>query len=176
MKNWSVFISGRGTNLKALLDKHAAMIKLVVSSKAEAPGIQYAKQYKVPVFIFDKNQNWDSLHLLLKDYQINYIFLAGFMKILPQSFISHWQKKILNLHPSLLPSYPGLDSIARSYQDKADMGVTVHYVTAEVDAGEIILQEVVIPSPEVGRYSLPEAEALIHKKEHELVCRAVELV
>lgn len=175
-KKWSVFISGRGTNLKALIDKKTKPIDigLVVTSNPSAPGVLYALEEKLPVYDF--KGNWQNLHEKLQEKQITHIFLAGFMKILPAEFVLKWEGRILNLHPSLLPSYPGLQSIKRSYKDKADMGVTIHFVNDKIDDGKILLQEKVIKCEDVHKYTLDEAEKMIHDKEHELVCRAVELV
>lgn len=191
--NWAVFISGNGSNLQVLLDHGAPKnkVSLVVSSNANAYGVQRAQKHNVPVMILSKPiqaSDWAALSLRLKRENIDYIFLLGFLRIVPPEFIKDWENKILNLHPSLLPAYPGLKSIERSYHDGAAMGVTVHWVNEGLDEGEILLQEKVLeaatslqthsPTEKVqGQHfvSLEEAEGLIHQCEHKLVLEAVKL-
>ena len=113
--------------------------------------------------VLARQVDWQDLLSDLRAYRISYIFLAGFMKILPADFIRQWQKPIVNIHPSLLPAYPGLHSIKRSFQDKSQMGCTLHKVVAEVDEGPII------SSASIPRVSyLDTAEFLVHIKEQEL--------
>jgi phosphoribosylglycinamide formyltransferase-1 len=181
--NWAVFISGNGSNLQVLLD-HATpenKVCLVVTSNPSAYGVQRAEKYKVPVCVLPKaisDSDWIQLSKKLCQEKIDYIFLLGFLKIVPAVFLNEWENKILNLHPSLLPAYAGLKSIERSYQDGAAMGVTVHWVDEGLDEGKILLQEKVIDAMAAKSQhdiSLAEAEQLIHQCEHKLVLKAVGL-
>jgi phosphoribosylglycinamide formyltransferase 1 len=168
-ERWAVFISGRGSNLSCLLNLQTEKIKLVVSSSSKALGVLKARRAGVPVLILPRPINWVELDQELKRRGINRIFLLGFMRVIPSQFVEAWHRKIVNLHPSLLPNYPGLESIERSYADKADMGVSVHEVVAEVDAGKLILQRRSLRSEETSEYSLENAEFKIHIDEQRLV-------
>ena len=171
---WAVFISGNGSNLQSLLDADPKIsVVTVVSNKPEARGVERAEQAKVPVILFNKNSTWNDLSQQLKNLQIQYIFLLGFMKIIPESFILEWKDKILNLHPSLLPHYKGLRALERSYEDHAAMGVTVHWVTHELDDGPILLQKEVFTPEQTKALSLEQVKAQIHRVENEMVVEAV---
>lgn len=177
-KRWAVFISGQGTNLQSLIDANPLInIVVVISSKSEAYGVQRATQAGIPVQILSKNVNWQSLSDELKSLKIDFIFLLGFMKIIPESFVLEWPNKILNLHPSLLPLFKGLNAIERSYEDGAAMGVTIHWVVPELDAGPILIQEEVIPallkSENIRTISLEQARLQIQKCENKMVVEAV---
>lgn len=149
-ERWAVFISGQGSNLRSILHSHLAeKVALVLSSKKNVQGIRVARQMAKPVwslndFKFEiegkKKVDWLKLTSELEEFAVNRIFLAGFMKIVPEEFVSAWEGRMLNLHPSLLPLYPGLDVIEKSFKDGADMGVTIHQVNEEVDAGKILVQ------------------------------------
>ncbi len=155
--------------MSAVLDlEYALEIGLVVSSKPNAPGLLKAKRRGIPTYIFENN-DWDDLHFRLKQCLIDYIFLAGFMKIVPANFVQMWESKIFNIHPSLLPSYPGLHSIERAYADEAPLGITIHKVVSEVDAGEAILKRNVTSGP-----TLESSELLVHIEEHRAVRKAFE--
>lgn len=169
-ERWAIFISGRGSNLSCLLNTpQIEKIKIVVSSSDKALGVLRARRAGIPVLILPRPIQWSELDLELKRRGINRIFLLGFMRVITEQFVEAWQRKIINLHPSLLPKYPGLDSIERSFKDQADMGATVHEVVAEVDAGEIILQRRCLSSQEIPEYSLSNAEFKVHIDEQRLV-------
>ena len=171
---WAVFISGNGSNLQALLDADPKIpVVTVVSNKAEARGVVRAEHAGVPVILHDKNSTWSELSQQLKNLQIQYIFLLGFMKIIPESFILEWKNKILNLHPSLLPHYKGLRALERSYEDQAAIGVTIHWVTPELDDGPILLQKEVFAPGESKALSLEQVKTQIHRMENEMVVEAV---
>ncbi len=175
---WAVFISGQGTNLQALLDAQPPIdIELVVSNKPEAPGVRRAERAGVPVHILPKEVDWSELSLKLKDKKIDFLFLLGFMKIVPERFIQEWSQKILNLHPSLLPNYKGLKAIERSFEEGAAMGVTIHWVTPDLDAGPILLQEKVFEAQSFEvrskALSLEEARRRLQMCENKLVVEAV---
>ncbi len=152
-RRWAVLISGRGSNLAALLDtRDEVEIALVVSSSHAAVGLKRAERAGVrtrvtPFKLGRSGQpiiDWVKLNVMLRECGITNLFLAGFMKVIPSSFVECWEGKILNLHPSLLPKYPGLESIERAWRARENIGVTVHEVTPEVDAGKIILQRVTL--------------------------------
>ncbi|MGZ3692212.1 MAG: formyltransferase family protein, partial [Pseudobdellovibrio sp.] len=110
-ENIAVFISGGGSTLQALLEmQHQFNVALVISNKKSAEGLKKAKRFGKPVFVMNKDTSFDSIEELLTQYNISGIFLAGFMKILPEEFVNRWKNKILNIHPSLLPHYKGLHS------------------------------------------------------------------
>ena len=145
-----VFISGRGSNLESIIKKSKqhkfpAKIVLVISDKLNAKGLLYAKQYKISYKIINfknKNKFEEKALLELKSKKIKLLCLAGFLKILSSKFISNFRHKIINIHPSLLPKYKGLNSHKRVIKNKENYsGCTVHYVTPELDSGKIILQK-----------------------------------
>ena len=145
----AVFISGTGSNLKNLikfsLKKNSPIsINLVISNKKNAKGLKYANQKKIEKkiinFIKTKESEKKILNLLTKK-KIAFICLAGFMKILSNNFLKRFNGKVVNIHPSLLPKYKGLDTHKRVLKNNEKFsGCTVHYVTSRLDAGKIILQ------------------------------------
>jgi len=146
----SVFISGRGTNLKSLINfskKKNSPIKivLVVCNNNNAKGISYAKKSKIKFLIINyKNKKKAENKILenLKKNKINLICLAGFMKILSKKIINVYKNRILNIHPSLLPKYKGLNTHKRVIKNKEKFtGCTVHLVNSKLDSGKIILQK-----------------------------------
>ncbi len=147
--NTCVFISGKGTNLKKLIlnsNKYnfPIKIKLIVSSNKNAEGLKLAKKWSIPFIIFNKSQSLSEYKTLikLKYYKINLILLAGFMKILSKNFIRSFGKSIVNIHPSLLPKFRGLNTFEKVLQNKEKKtGCTVHFVTEKLDEGKIILKK-----------------------------------
>ena len=146
----AVFISGIGSNLKSLikfskLKKSPISINLIISDNNRAKGLNYSKRFKIKKRIFNfnkKNLTEKKVLFELKKYKINLICLAGFMKILSKNFIKNFQGKILNIHPSLLPKYRGLNTHKRAIQNQEKFsGCTVHYVNSKVDSGRIVLQK-----------------------------------
>jgi phosphoribosylglycinamide formyltransferase 1 len=138
---WAVLISGTGSNLQTLLDRaHDPLPLVVYSSKANVPGISKAKRMGIPAYCIPQTQDlkldWVKLQEELMEFRIQRIFLLGFMRLVPESFVQLWENKILNLHPSLLPSYPGLHSFERAWADGAPLGATIHKVTSVLDSGE----------------------------------------
>lgn len=167
-KRWAVFISGTGSNLSALLEGRSQFdIGLVVSSTPKAIGILRARRAGVPVYIMKNKSDWEGIETALAEYNIDRVFLAGFMRIVPAVFLTKWQGRILNVHPSLLPAYPGTHSIERAFADQAALGVSVHEVIEEVDGGKILLQR------ETKRSSdLESTEFFVHVSEHRLIREA----
>ncbi len=148
--NTAVFISGRGSNLKSLIkyskSKYSLIkIKLVVSNTINAKGLIYAKKSKIKYYINNyKNIAVSEKQIFkqLSKFKIDLICLAGFMKILSEKFIKKFKKPILNIHPSLLPKYKGLNTHERVLKNNEKYsGSTVHLVTPKLDSGKIILQK-----------------------------------
>lgn len=148
--NTAVFISGRGSNLKSLIkyskSKYSLIkIKLVVSNTINAKGLNYAKKSKIKYYINNyKNIDVSEKQIFkqLSKFKIDLICLAGFMKILSEKFIKKFKKPILNIHPSLLPKYKGLNTHERVLKNNEKYsGSTVHFVTPKLDSGKIILQK-----------------------------------
>ena len=146
----SVFISGRGTNLKSLINfskRKSSPIKivLIITNNKNAKGIYFAKKNKIKsLFVNYKNKNNAESKILinLKSHNINFICLAGFMKILSKKIINIYKNRILNIHPSLLPKYKGLNTHKRVIKNKEKFtGCTVHLVNSKLDSGKIILQK-----------------------------------
>ena len=147
-KKACIFISGSGSNLKALIKNSREYnfpinVNYVVSSTKEAKGLKFAKLYKIPFRVLNLNKIiiLESFLKDLKKRNISIICLAGYMKILNKNFISRFKKKIINIHPSLLPKYKGLNTFQRALKNKDKLtGCTVHYVDNKLDSGKIILQ------------------------------------
>tara|TARA_B100000989_G_scaffold180756_1_gene135853 strand:- start:257 stop:838 length:582 start_codon:yes stop_codon:yes gene_type:complete len=146
----AVFISGTGSNLKNLIQfskkkKSPIVIDLIISNNLKSKGLRFAKIYKIEKKIFEfKNTASDEKKLLkiLRNKGINLVCLAGFMKILSENFINNFKGKMLNIHPSLLPKYKGLDTHKRVLANKEKYtGCTVHFVSSKLDAGKIIVQK-----------------------------------
>ena len=147
--NTSVFISGNGTNLKNLIkfsktNKSPIKINIVISNNKRAYGIKYAKKNKIKIKIIDFTKKHEINHLLkiLKFNNTKLICLAGFLKILSKDFIKSFKGKIINIHPSLLPRYKGLNTHERVLENNEKFtGCSVHFVNEKLDGGEIILQK-----------------------------------
>ena len=146
----AVFISGAGSNLKNLIKfseikKTPLSIDLIISDTYLANGLKYADQFKIKKKIFnfkDFKEAEKNILILLNKEKIKFICLAGFMKILSKEFIKKFDKKIINIHPSLLPKYKGLNTHSRAIKNKDKFaGCTVHYVTEKLDSGKIIMQK-----------------------------------
>ena len=148
--NIAVFISGNGSNFKNLITdslkkRSKYNIKLVISNNVAAKGLIYARKFKIKKKIINyinKKNAEKTLLIELKKNKIELICLAGFMKILSKNFIKKFSGKIINIHPSLLPKYKGLNTHQRAINDKQKYsGCTVHYVNSRLDSGKIILQK-----------------------------------
>ena len=145
----AVFISGTGSNLKSLikfskLKKSPIIIEMIISNNAKSKGLQYAKIYKIKKKVFNFKNTLSEQKIIheLKKNNINLICLAGFMKILSKSFIKNFKGKILNIHPSLLPKYKGLNTHEKAIENKDKYsGCTVHFVNSKLDSGKIINQK-----------------------------------
>ena len=177
----AIFISGSGSNLNSIIKNSLKKnfpikISLVISNNKNAYGINYAKNNKIKFKIINSKKmiNFESKTLIiLKKNNIKLICLAGFMKVLSGKFIKDFKYKILNIHPSLLPKYKGLNTHKRVLKNKEKFsGCTVHYVTNKLDSGRIILQKKV-------RIIKADNEKTLRKKilkiEHLLYPKAIKL-
>lgn len=156
--------------MQAVLDGISYVdLACVVTNNSKALGVKKARRMGIPIRIFKKSDSWLELSSELKTRGVTHIFLMGFMRILPAGFIAEWPGRIANIHPSLLPSYPGVSSIERAFADGAPLGITVHRVIPEVDAGEILWQKA------VRRYeNLERATFGVHLWEHQMVRKVFE--
>ncbi len=148
----AIFISGRGSNMRSIMDacmsdSFPAEISVVLSNRPDAGGVKVANACNIPTETVDHKLYGEreafeaEISQRLKNYDVDLIVLAGFLRILTPSFVERWPKKIINIHPSLLPDYRGTNTHARALADgRAETGCTVHYVIPELDSGEIIAQ------------------------------------
>ena len=181
-KNIAVFISGRGSNLKSLI-KHSkkknSLIKiiLVISDNPDAKGLKYASQSKIKIYgiKFKSKSKFENNSLkLLKKYNIDILCLAGFMKILSGNFIKKFSNPILNIHPSILPKYKGLNTHERAIKNKDKFaGASIHRVTEKLDSGKVILQKKVKILRSDNVKSLKKK---VLKIEHEIYPKAIEKI
>ena len=175
----AVFISGTGSNLKNLINfsktkKSPISIDLIISNTIKAKGLKYSNQYKIKKKILNlKNIGIAEKRLLnlLKQNKIQFICLAGFMKILSSKFIKQFNGKIINIHPSLLPRYKGLNTHSRAIQNKDKFtGCSVHYVTEKLDSGKTIIQKKI----KILKKDTPKSLAKkVLKQEHKLYPKAI---
>jgi phosphoribosylglycinamide formyltransferase-1 len=178
----AVLISGRGSNMKALIEAakapdYPAKIVLVVSNKADAAGLDTARAAGIPAAVVDAKRRSEMEAAIdghLTAARVELVALAGFMRILSPDFVRRWDRRIINIHPSLLPAYPGLDTHARAIEaGETRHGCTVHFVTAGVDEGPVIAQAEVAIHPG----DTPEALAeRVLTEEHKLYPRALAMV
>ena len=175
----AVFISGTGSNLKSLIKfsktkKSPISINLIISDNLKAKGLKLGKINKIKkkAFNFKKKNKIESQILsVLKEHEIKFICLAGFMKILSKNFIAKFVGKILNIHPSLLPKYKGLNTHQRALNNNEKYsGCTVHFVNSKLDSGKIILQKKVKISKNETKKSLAKK---ILVQEHKLYPKAI---
>jgi formyltetrahydrofolate-dependent phosphoribosylglycinamide formyltransferase len=180
--NTAVFISGRGSNLRSLIKYYKKknspiLIKLIISNNPKAKGLIYAKRSKIKKYITNfKNKNVSEKKLLKKlfKHKINLICLAGFMKILSRNFIKKFKGKIINIHPSLLPKYKGLNTHKKAIENNDKYaGCSVHFVTAKIDSGKTIMQKKVKIKKNETIISLSKK---VLKKEHLLYPAAIKKI
>ncbi len=175
--NIVVLISGGGTNLQAIIDAckadgYPGKVVGVISNKADAYGLTRADNAEIANCVlshkdYDSRENYDQALIKQIDlYQADVVVLAGFMRILTPEFVQHYQGKLINIHPSLLPKYQGLHTHQRAIDagDK-EHGVSVHYVTEELDGGPVILQAKV---PVFDGDSADELALRVHEQEHRI--------
>ena len=176
--NTAIFISGTGSNLKSLikfskLKKSPITIGIIISNNSKSKGLKYAKINKIKKKVFNFNSTISEKKVIneLKKNNINLICLAGFMKILSKEFIKNFNGKILNIHPSLLPKYKGLNTHVKAIKNKDKYsGCTVHLVNSKLDSGKIIDQKKV----RINKLDTPETLAKkILVQEHKLYPEAI---
>ena len=174
-----VFISGNGSNLKSIINSSRdynfpIKVKLVISNNIKAKGLELAKKYGIPskFFTYDNQKNFERNSLYeIKKRKIKFLCLAGFMKILSSNFIKNFGHQIINIHPSLLPKFKGLNTHKRVLKSKEKYsGCTVHFVTPKLDSGKIILQKKVLIDRNETTDSL---KSKILKQEHVLYPKSI---
>jgi phosphoribosylglycinamide formyltransferase-1 len=179
----AVFISGRGSHLKNLIEwtdkgHSTAEIVLVVSDNPDAQGLRYAQQAKIQTFV---THHYDGrgpfareAQLVLDVFKVDFVILAGFMRILDSDFVTHWEGRIVNIHPSLLPEFPGLHPQRQAIEAGAHVsGCTVHHVIPEVDAGPAIAQ---VPVPIHDGDTEESLSARILEAEHMIYPLVIDLL
>lgn len=180
----AVLASGNGTNLQAILDRvhgrGAAEVVAVASDKPGAPALERARAAGVECRVFERGDHPDraardgAIADWLEGLEVELVVLAGYMQLLSGEFIARFRHRVINVHPALLPSFPGLDAVGQAIEHGVRVtGVTVHFVDEGVDTGPILMQR-----PVELTYTRPvaEIEAEIHRVEHELLPQAVELI
>lgn len=180
-----VLASGNGSNLQAIIDacangKIPAQVAIVVSDMPAAYALQRAAQHQIPTIILapttaEKKDSYATrLVAALAPFNLDLICMAGFMRLVGSDFLATYPRRVINIHPSLLPAYRGLQAIERAYSDRAtETGCTVHYVDDGMDTGPIIAQYVVSISTDEPLAQLTEK---IHAAEHSLYPHAINLI
>src|SRR5882672_1369129 len=185
-KRVAVLISGRGSNMVSLIEAakasdYPAEIALVISNRSEAAGLELARRAGVPILVIDHRPYGKDraafervLQHALDEHRIELICLGGFMRLFTADFVLHWQGRMLNIHPSLLPSFPGLDPHGQALRAGVKIsGATVHFVIPETDAGPIVMQGAVAVRDDDTAETL---SARILKIEHRIYPEALRLV
>lgn len=183
MLNVGVLASGRGTNLQAILDACArgdipARVAVVVSDNPTAAALERARRAGVPAVFVDprgrKKREFEAeISRILKEHGVELVCLAGYMRVLGRSFLEEWEGRVLNIHPSLLPAFPGLEAQRRAWEYGVKVaGCTVHFVVPEVDAGPIVLQAAV---PVLGDDTPETLASRILEQEHRIYVEAIRL-
>lgn len=186
MRRVAILMSGRGSNMAALIDAarepgYPAEIAVVISNKTNAAGLADARASGVPVEIieskpFGANRGAfeNKLQSVLDQHSIDLICLAGFMRLFTPEFVNDWQGRMLNIHPSLLPAFKGLDPHGQALRAGVRLsGATIHFVTPEMDAGPIVMQGAVAIQPDDSSETL--AARVLHI-EHQIYPAALKLV
>ncbi|MCX7193804.1 MAG: phosphoribosylglycinamide formyltransferase [Proteobacteria bacterium] len=178
MKNIVILISGRGSNMQALLNANMnCNIAAVISNKADAGGLTFAQAHGIPTAVVAHRDHPDresfdaALAKVIDDFAPDLVILAGFMRILTVKFVTHYAGRLINIHPSLLPSYPGLHTHARALHDGVKIhGCTVHFVTADLDHGPVIIQAAIPVLADDTEHTL---SARILHQEHRIFPQAI---
>ena len=180
-KRACIFISGSGTNLNSIIKNSRDYnfpinVNLVISNNKSAKGIGFAKKFSIPyIFLDSEKDRFEKIAIKeLLGRKIELVCLAGFMKILSKSFVRNFKGKIINIHPSLLPKYKGLNTHKRALiNNEKEAGCTVHYVSSKLDSGKIISQSKV---KIIGNETEKTLSLKVLKKEHILYPRAIKKV
>ncbi|QJD89481.1 phosphoribosylglycinamide formyltransferase [Duganella dendranthematis] len=182
MKNIVILISGRGSNMEAIVqalqsERWPARIAAVISNRADAPGLAFAAAHGIATAVvankdYASRAEFDAaLQTVIDGFAPDLVVLAGFMRILTEAFVTHYAGRMLNIHPSLLPLFPGLATHAQALAAGVrEHGATVHFVTAELDHGPMVLQTSVPVQPEDTVETL---SARVLEQEHVIYPRAV---
>ena len=185
MKNIGILLSGRGSNFVAIADAidagliPAARISVVISNRTEAPGIEVARQRGLNAVVIPSKGRVREEHdadivKALKDANVDLVCMAGYMRLISPWFVQQFPNRILNIHPSLLPAFPGLDAQAQAYQYGVKItGCTVHFVDEDLDHGAIILQKAVPVLETDDEHTLSER---ILEQEHIAYSEAIRIV
>lgn len=181
----AIFASGNGTNFEVLAKQFQDQtipgdLVLMFCDHPDAKVVERAHRFKVPVETFTvkecggKQAYEERILKVLQDYQIDFIALAGYMRVVGPTILDRYDHRIINLHPAWLPEYPGLHSIERAFADHRDQtGVTVHYIDAGLDSGPIIAQRHV---PILADDTLDSLESRVHEVEHQLYPQVLKAV
>ena len=178
MKKLVILISGRGSNMQALLEaKLPCRIAAVISNRADADGLAIAKAHGTPALVVEHRKHADresfdaALAQAIDAFDPDFVALAGFMRILGAGFVSRYRGRLINIHPSLLPAYGGLDTHARALHDGVKIhGCTVHFVTHDLDHGPIIVQAAV---PVLSDDTEQTLAARVLSQEHRIYPQAI---
>ncbi len=184
MKRLGILLSGRGSNFEAIADNVArgaigAEIAIVISNRAEAPGLEAARRRGLPVVSLpskglDRTVYDSMLAAELNRYAVDLVCLAGYMRLLSAGFIREFAGRVLNIHPSLLPSFPGLDAQHQALEHGVKVtGCTVHFVDEYLDAGPILIQAAV---PVLDEDTVEDLSARILQQEHRIYSEAIQMV
>jgi phosphoribosylglycinamide formyltransferase-1 len=184
MKNLGILLSGRGSNFEAIADKVAAgkleaRIAVVISNRPEAPGVESARRRSLHALVIPSKGKQREEHdrevvTALREHKVDFICLAGYMRLLSPWFVQQFPNRILNIHPSLLPAFPGLDAQKQAFNYGVKVsGCTVHFVDADLDHGAIILQKTV---PVLDGDNEHLLAARILEQEHSAYSEAIRIV
>ncbi|SFK44914.1 phosphoribosylglycinamide formyltransferase [Methylophaga sulfidovorans] len=178
-----ILISGRGSNMRSIIEaiNHQqldATVAAVISNRPDAAGLEYASSQSIPTKIVDHKAFADrdsfdkALAKQIDEFNPDYVILAGFMRILTAEFVEHYQNKLINIHPSLLPKFKGLDTHQRAIDaGEQEHGASVHFVTAELDDGPVIMQAKVKVMADDSAQTLA---ARVLEQEHQLYPAAIQ--
>lgn len=178
-----ILISGRGSNMRSIIEaiNHQqldARVAAVISNRPDAAGLEYASSQSIPTKIvdhkaFEDRESFDrALAQQIDEFNPDYVILAGFMRILTAEFVEHYQNKLINIRPSLLPKFKGLDTHQRAIDaGEKEHGASVHFVTAELDDGPVIMQAKVQVMPDDSAQTLA---ARVLEQEHQLYPAAIQ--
>jgi phosphoribosylglycinamide formyltransferase-1 len=178
MKKIVILISGRGSNMQALLSANLPChVAAVISNRADAEGLAVAQQHGIATRVLphrdfaDRAAFDEALAQLIDSFQPDFIVLAGFMRILTEQFVNRYRGRLINIHPSLLPAYAGMNTHERALQDGVKIhGCTVHFVTPDLDHGPIIIQAAV---PVLGNDTVQTLSARVLQEEHLIYAQAL---
>ncbi len=182
MKSIVILISGRGSNMEAIVrsleaEKWPARVAAVISNREDAPGLDFARRYQIPTVVVanrdyaTRDQFDTALQKVIDNFHPDLVVLAGFLRILTADFVAHYAGRMLNIHPSLLPAFPGLATHRQALVAGVSLhGATVHFVTADLDHGPIVTQVAV---PVLADDSEETLAARVLQQEHVMYPRAV---